>query len=151
MLVRHSWKNQIKQTLGSFFFRYKTESIQNKVESPFSSMRDINNNCNSTRSFTDCDHCTPLGPLANLAHLLVEFVKGAYPIFPALVIYYQSHYLSLAVLTFIMTLGLIVYLQLRMINRDWSLPIFCLFWICRVSHTGYRFPICIRPRWDVHF
>ncbi|XP_021711061.1 uncharacterized protein LOC5564138 isoform X3 [Aedes aegypti] len=93
-------------------------SIQNKVESPFSSMRDINNNCNSTRRFTDCDHCTPLGPLANLAHLLVEFVKGAYPIFPALVIYYQSHSLSLAVLTFIMTLGLIVYLQLRMINRD---------------------------------
>lgn len=119
-------KIQIKSPLVSIFsfLLNKIKSIQNNVGGSLSSKRDYNNNNNnninngSNRCTAECDHGTPLGPLANLAHLLVEFIKGAYPIFPALVIYYQSHSLPLAVLSFVLTLGLIVYLQLRMINRD---------------------------------
>lgn len=131
-VVTFCWKrskNEIKSNQHHFWFwnwKIKWCSIQNNAggsSASSSPMCDINNN-NNTRcsdNCTDCEQSTPLGPLANLVHLVVEFIKGAYPIFPALVIYYQSHSVSLAVVTFVLTLGLIVYLQLRMINRDWLL------------------------------
>uniref|UniRef100_A0A8D8CK87 (northern house mosquito) hypothetical protein n=1 Tax=Culex pipiens TaxID=7175 RepID=A0A8D8CK87_CULPI len=58
------------------------------------------------------------GPVSNVLHLVVDFVKGAYPLFPALVAHFQFDSWAFSLLTLVATLALVVYLQLRLINRD---------------------------------
>ncbi|XP_038107560.1 apical junction molecule isoform X3 [Culex quinquefasciatus] len=58
------------------------------------------------------------GPVSNVLHLVVDFVKGSYPLFPALVAHFQFESWAFSLLTLVATLALVVYLQLRLINRD---------------------------------
>lgn len=60
------------------------------------------------------------GSVSNVLHLVVDFVKGSYPLFPALVAHFQFESWAFSLLTLVATLALVVYLQLRLINRDWN-------------------------------
>lgn len=76
-------------------------------------LHDTNNN-NIITKLDDSES----GPVSNVLHLVVDFVKGSYPLFPALVAHFQFESWAFSLLTLVATLALVVYLQLRLINRD---------------------------------
>uniref|UniRef100_A0A182K590 Uncharacterized protein n=1 Tax=Anopheles christyi TaxID=43041 RepID=A0A182K590_9DIPT len=59
-------------------------------------------------------------PLIQLILLLVQLVKGAYPLLPSMLLYQQTHSLPLASAMLLLTFGLIVYCQLRVGSASFS-------------------------------